>query len=335
MLTAILFIVMILILVIPHELGHLIVAKLCDVQVNEFSVGMGPLLFQKQKGDTLYSFRLFPIGGYCAMEGEDEEKTDNPRSFNNKKPLQKIAILVAGVVMNVLIAILIFTICMMIRTVPTNEIASITPNSPAETAGITSGQRLIQVDNVKSSDWSVLSQAISEYEAGDILELTVAKDGVEHTYFITPEYSEENQRYLIGITMKSTRNPIDCTRYGIRTAWAMNTALLQSFKMLFQGQVSTDDMAGPVGIVKLVDDAKDVGFMNYMLLLGLMSLNLAIINILPFPALDGGRILFVIIRRFTGNAISDNAEAIIHFIGMMALFALIIYLTFNDIMKLF
>ncbi len=326
---------MIFILVIPHELGHLIVAKLCGVQVNEFSVGMGPLLFQKQKGETVYSFRLLPIGGYCAMEGEDEGDPDNPRAFINKKPLQKIAILVAGVVMNVLIAVLIFTICMMIRTVPTNEIASVQPGSAAEEVGLCEGQRLISVDNTKSTDWAVLSEAFSQYQEGDIIELTVSKDGEKHTYFLTPKYNEEEQRYIVGIVMKSTRNPIDCTRYGVRTAWTMNVALLESFKMLFQGQVSKDDVAGPVGIVKLVDDAKDVGFMNYMLLLGLMSLNLAIINILPFPALDGGRILFVIIRKLTGNVISDKVEAIIHLIGMAALILLIIFLTFNDIMKLF
>ena len=333
MVTAILFIVMLLILVIPHEFGHLIVAKLCGVQVNEFSMGMGPLIFQKKKGETTYSLRLLPIGGYCAMEGEDED-TGNPRAFNNKSPLQKIAILCAGVVMNVILAILIFTICMMIRTVPTNEIEVVTPGSAAQEAGVEAGYRLISVNGVESTDWVVLSYEISKNQ-GELMEVVVSKDGDRKTFFLTPKYDEEQQRYLIGVQAKSTRSPFTCTKYGIRTAWNMNIVLLQSFKMLFTGQVSKDDVAGPVGLVKVVNDAQSAGFLTYLMLLGLMSLNLAIINILPFPALDGGRILFVILRALTGDAISDKVEAGFHFAGMMILIGLIIFITINDISNLF
>ena len=141
--TAILFVVMLLVLIIPHEWGHLIVAKLCGVRVNEFSVGMGPLLFKKQKGETQYSVRLLPLGGYCSLEGE-EEAVDDPRSYSSKTPLQKIAILLAGVTMNIIIAILAMTLAYAISGIPSNTLSAVTPDSPAAEEGVQEGEKIIE-----------------------------------------------------------------------------------------------------------------------------------------------------------------------------------------------
>lgn len=331
--TAILFVLMLLILVIPHEFGHMIVAKLCGVQVNEFSVGMGPLIYQKQKGETMYSVRLLPLGGYCAMEGEDEESS-NPRAFNNKKASQKIAILLAGVVMNVLIAILVCTITFTIIGVPLNKIDTVAPESPAAVAGLESGDKILAVDGNKVKRWNETVSYISTCSKGDKIEMTVKRDGGQQTLFIEPEFNEEEQRCTIGVTAMTSKSPIATVPYGVYYTKQLNRVMIDSFKMLFSGKASKDDVAGPVGLVKIVDQTK-TDFTSYLLLLALVSLNLAIFNILPFPALDGGRILFVLIRLVTGNAISDETEGLIHTLGMLLLLGLFVLITINDVMHLF
>ena len=143
---------MLLVLVIPHEWGHMIVAKLCGVKVNEFSVGMGPLLFQRQKGETMYSVRALPLGGFCSMEGE-EEAVDSPTSYSSKTNLQKVAILLAGVTMNVLIAVLVSIIVVAITGFPSNTLEEVTQGSPAEKAGLMAGDKIVEIDGTAVKDW--------------------------------------------------------------------------------------------------------------------------------------------------------------------------------------
>ncbi|MDD5823812.1 MAG: RIP metalloprotease RseP [Firmicutes bacterium] len=331
--TAVLFVLMLLILVIPHEFGHMIVAKMCGVQVNEFSVGMGPLIYQKQKGETMYSIRLLPLGGFCAMEGEDED-SDNPRAFNNKTAAQKIAILLAGVFMNVVIAILVCIITFTAAGIAVNTIDTVADGSPAAVAGLEAGDKIIEVDGQKVSRWSDTVLAIAEYQEGDKLEMTVQRDNQLKTVFIVPEFNEEVQRYTIGITAGVSHNIIQTVPYGVYYTKQLNKVMIESFKMLFTGKVSKDELSGPVGLVKIVDQTK-ANYTSYLLLLALVSLNLAIFNILPFPALDGGRILFVLIRLVTGNAISDEMEGTVHTIGMLLLLGLFVFITFNDILNFF
>ena len=334
MLTAVLFVLMMLVLVIPHEFGHFIVAKLCDVKVNEFSVGMGPLIFKKQKGETQYSVRLLPLGGFCAMEGEDEE-SDNPRAFNNKSAWQKTAILLAGVTMNVIIAILVLTISYEITGVPTNTLSEVNKGYPAQIAGIEAGDKVIEIDGVATRSWTDVTEQIGKYQEGDKLEIVVKRDGAIKTYELTPQYDEERESYLIGIVAGSTRNPLACVKYGAVSTWNLNLIMIEGIKSLFDNGIHAGDVSGPVGIVKIVDETKDYGFSSYLMLLALVSLNLALINILPFPALDGGRILFVIIRAITGNAISDELEGKFHAAGLIILLMLFVLVTIGDIKSLF
>lgn len=334
MITAILFVVMLLVLIIPHELGHMIVAKLCGVQVNEFSVGMGPLIYQKQKGETMYSVRLLPLGGFCQMEGEDEE-SENPRAFNNKKPSQKIAVLLAGVMMNVLLAILIVFGVLTASGIPTTTLDQVQKGSPAYEAGLREGDKIVAIDGNETKTWSEVVMAITEFHEGDTLEISTIRDGNSQLRFVTPSYNEETERYTIGVVAGVTKNPAKVLPYSLQYTKNMNSAVIQSFMMLFRGELSKDDVSGPVGMVKVVDQTRSYGATSYLLLLAFISLNLAIFNILPFPALDGGRILFVIIRMITGKAISDELEGTIHAIGMIILIGFFIFVTCNDVIKLF
>lgn len=329
--TAIYAIVLFVLLIFPHELGHFIVAKAVGVKVNEFAFGMGPALFQREKGETLYSIRLIPIGGYCAMEGENEE-SDNPRSFNNKPGWAKISVLVAGAAMNVLIAILALTIVAGVAGSATTTIDAVDEGGPAYVAGIQAGDKVLYMNDTQIKDWSQVGATIAE--SPEKVAVTVERNGEELTVDAIPKQAEDG-RYVIGITAKVSHDPAQALVNGVKSTWNMTIMMFQSLYMLISGDVPASDIAGPVGIVSMVSDTTSYGWYYFVSLVALMSINLAIINLLPFPALDGGRILFVLIRKITGKMISDDLEGKIHMIGMVLLLVLMIFATGNDIVRLF
>ena len=332
--TAILFVLMLLVLIIPHEWGHMIVAKLCGVKVNEFSVGMGPLIFKKQKGETQYSVRLLPLGGFCAMEGE-ETSSDDPRSYSSKTNLQKVAILLAGVTMNVLIAIIVVSIAFCISGVPSTTLGSITPGSPAELAGLQAGDKIVAVDGQKTPEWNDVIEVIDGYHAGDRIEIEYRRDGKTMEAFVTPEYNKEEQRYMVGIVAGISRNPAICLKQGVTYTWEINKMMLGAFQSMIKGGVSKDDVAGPVGLVRVVNQSASYGITSYLMLLALVSLNLALFNVLPIPGLDGGKIFFIILKVISGGRINDDMEYKATIVGMAILLALFVFVTYNDIMNIF
>ena len=325
---------MMLVLVIPHEWGHMTVARWCGVKINEFSVGMGPLIFKKKKGDTQYSLRLLPLGGYCAMEGE-EESVDSPTSYSSKSNLQKIAILLAGVTMNIIIAVIAVTMSLCIAGVVTNSLDAVTPGSPADKAGLMAGDTIIAINGEKTGTWEKVVEGISSYKEGETLEITYKRGSGSDTVSVTPEYSDEAGGYMIGITAATSRNFWKCASLGPATTWDLLKALIDGFKMLFTGRVSRNDVAGPVGLVKIVDTAADYGVAPYLMLLAIVSLNLAIFNLIPIPGLDGGKIFFILLKIISGGRINDDMEYKATVIGMAVLLVLFALITMNDVMNLF
>ena len=325
---------MLLVLVIPHEWGHMTVARWCGVKIKEFSVGMGPLIFKKQKGDTQYSLRLLPLGGYCAMEGE-EETVDSPDSYSSKSNLQKIAILLAGVTMNVIIAVLAVTISLCLTGVVTNSIESVVPGSPAEAAGLQAGDTIVAINGEKTGTWDKVVEGISSYKEGETLEITYRRGKETGNASVTPEYSDDTGGYIIGITAGTTKNFWTCVRLGPVTTWELNKSLIEGFKMIFTGRVGRNDIAGPVGLVKIVDTAADYGIAPYLMLLAIVSLNLAIFNLIPIPGLDGGKIFFILLKIISGGRINDDMEYKATVIGMVVLLTLFVLITLNDVMNLF
>jgi regulator of sigma E protease len=334
LLTAILTVVLFCVMIIPHELGHFVAAKAVGVQVNEFSMGMGPLLFQRQKGETLYSVRLLPIGGYCAMEGEDEA-CSNPRAFGNRKWWEKILVLVAGAAMNVLTALLVMIITVTAIGIPNNSLGTVTADMPAAKAGLQTGDVITAVNGTETSSWNDVVNAISDAKEGEALSITYERDQQSKTISVTPTYSEEDQRYVVGITCGRSHNLWGGIRYGAIGTWNLNKLMFQSFGMLLTGGVGADDITGPVGMVSLVNQTQSIGATSYMYLVALVCLNLAFINLLPLPALDGGRIVMVLIRKITGSWITDNIEGKIHLAGMLLLLGIFVMVTWNDIVRLF
>ncbi len=338
--TVVLAILLFCIMIFPHELGHFIAAKKMGVKVNEFAFGMGPTLWKKQKGETLYAIRLLPVGGFCAMEGEDEDTGDS-RSFMAKKPWQKIVILMAGSFMNMISAILVMAIILGVAGFTTNTIGKVSEGSSAAAAGLKSGDKIIAIDGQDISSWSDIVVNIPASE--DTIEVTVKRKGTTQTVEVTPQLQQTvdedgeviSESYVIGITSKISHSPIKAITNGAKATWNIVKLMFQSLAMLFTGQADVNDLTGPVGMVEMVSEATQIGLWYYGFLVALICVNLAIINMLPFPALDGGRILFVLFTVITGRKVSEKAEGIIHMIGLALLLTLMIYVTFNDVIRIF
>ena len=322
-------VIMFCLLIFIHELGHFVVAKACGVKVNEFALGMGPAIFKKQKGETLYALRIIPIGGYCAMEGEDEESEDE-RAFNNKKAWQKALIVVAGAAMNFILCVVILIGISTYSGTATTTIGQLTEGGPAQQAGIQEGDRIVAVEEQQIEDWSQLVTAITEAE-GETITIQLERQG--QTLTVESQLIEQDGRQIIGIIPERDHGFLLGIKNGFKATGTMTVTMVDTFRMLFTGEVGVDELSGPVGIVYVVNDTAQYGFVYLFYLTALISLNLAIVNMLPLPALDGGRLIFIIIRKITGKAVSDELEGKIHFAGIILLFALMIYVTWNDIIR--
>lgn len=332
MLTAIYGIIIFFMLIFPHELGHFISAKLCGIRVNEFALGMGPTLWKKKKGETKYSLRLFPVGGFCAMEGEDES-SDDERAFDNKPVWQRLIVLVAGSFMNLLIAVIIM-ICLTFYTgVATTTVDNVIEGSPAYEAGLQHGDEILKVNGKDFNKWEDLRTFLAESE-DDIVEIEFLRNGEKMTAESGIMKSEDGRK-VIGITSLSSHGFFKCIGGGLYNSFYMIKTLGDAFRRIFTGQVGMNELGGPVAIVKVAGDAGKAGIASFLYLASFISLNLALFNMFPLPALDGGRVVFLIIRKITGKAITKEIEGKVHFVGLLLLFALMIYVTWNDIMRLF
>jgi regulator of sigma E protease len=343
-------------LIFVHELGHLITAKSVGIKVKEFAVGMGPRLWSFERGETRYSIRPFPIGGFCAMEGEDEE-SDDPRAFNNRPVPARALVLVAGSGMNILLAILMLSVLIFVNGEPQARVNTLTAASPAAAAGLRVGDEILAVNGAEVSSWTEVSDRLAKAVEGTpprgadsadsadagagsgsvsapSVELRVRHDDGSEQTVSTRMYEDEGGTYRVGITPVMARSPGFFFRsfaLGGEMTVGMGKMMYNVLGDLFTGKAGIDQLTGPVGIVKAVGDTAKVGGSYVIELAALISLNLGIVNLLPLPALDGGRILFLVIRLFTGRRVSDALEARIHTIGILALFALMGYITLIDV----
>lgn len=329
MLTAISAIFVFFLVVVFHELGHFSIAKLVGIKVNEFSIGMGPRLAKLGEGETEYSIRLLPIGGYVKMEGEDGE-SDDKRSFNNKPVFARIAVLAAGAIMNFVLAIIIFSIILYITGTPTTIISETIDNSPAYEAGIIEGDKIIAINDNKTQSWDAIVNEINKSTKNEI-KVTVLRNSKVREFYIKPII--ENNRLLIGIVPKTEKSLYWAIKGGMQKTVFIIGLMFEFFKMLFQGNVTSNDIAGPVGIIHLVGEAAKFGFLDVLYITGFISVNLGFFNLLPIPALDGSRILFSFIELFRGKPINPEKEGFIHFVGFIFLIILMILVTYKDFIK--
>lgn len=330
MLTALSFILVFGLIVFVHELGHFLTARLNDVKIHEFSIGMGPVVLKKQGPETLYALRLLPIGGYVRMEGEDETSED-PRSFTNKKPIQRFFVLVAGATMNFVLALVLLIIIMVGMGAPSNIIGGIIPDHPAYEAGLQENDKIIEINGVKVSSWENVIDQINASN-GNIMNIVVERDGELAVFSVNPISSSDGS-YKIGIQTKVTMQ----VNRAIPMAWSQFKAFFTDIFKFFVQLGSRDvqgELMGPVGLVSVIGQASRQGIWNLLFLAAYISVNLGIVNLLPFPALDGGRIVFIIIEMIMGKPISREKEGMVHFVGIVLLMTLMVFLVYNDIQRL-
>lgn len=331
MITAIAAVFVFLMVILFHEFGHFIIAKKVGIKVNEFSIGMGPKIFQKEKGETKYSIRLLPIGGYVSMEGEDES-SDDPRSFNNVSALSRVAVVAAGAIMNFVLAIIVFSMVSFSLGMQTTTILETIENSPAEQVGIQAGDTIIGINDMDTKNWDSMVNEINKAKPDEEMKVSILRNGEKIDFTLLPEVTEENIT-IIGIRPVVEKSITSSIKGGFQKTGFMLKLMFEFVKMLFKGKVSTKDLSGPVGVIYTIGEAAKYGFINLLYLMGFISVNLGFFNLLPIPALDGSRIIFLFVEIIRGKPIDPEKEGFIHFVGFVLLIGLMIAVTYSDIIR--
>jgi regulator of sigma E protease len=333
-------------LVTIHEFGHFIVAKKCGVHIYEFSIGMGPLLWKHMGKDKIqYSIRALPIGGYVQMAGEVEEddtKVKKEDFMCNKPWWQRILILCAGVFNNFVLALILLFVLALIWGGSTNTpiIYAVQEGSPMEAAGAKADDLILSVNNNKVSTWDK-AQLLLLMNSKDNAYSVVVKhsDNTIETLSVTPNITKDdkgNETKTFGIQIKSeaTHGFTSAVKYAFQKFGSVYDSMVTVIGGLFTGKLSLKSLSGPVGIYTVVGESAAMGIAQVIYLIAFLSLNLGFVNLLPFPAFDGGHVVFVLIELIMGKPVNKKIEAGFHMVGFILIFALMIIVTIQDIMRL-
>lgn len=319
-------------IVIIHELGHFTLAKLNGVKVEQFSLGMGPKLLGVKFGETEYLIKALPIGGYVKMLG-DEGSSNDTRAFNNKKPLQKLSIVAAGPIMNIILAIVLFAVVGGVKGFVTTTLSGVIPNQPADIAGLKAGDTIKKVNGHKVLMWQDLGVQITS-AAGKSVSVTIDRAGEAKTIMLTPVKDEKENRLIIGVYPGEVKNPtfFQAIDYSLKESQSLTMMTFDFFKNLIKGKVSKNDVGGPISVIKVTSEAAKNGIFTLMFIGGFLSIQLGIFNIIPFPALDGGYIIIFLFELITGKKVDENKVGFVNYIGFAILMGLMILVTVKDIL---
>ncbi len=352
------------VLVTIHEYGHFIVAKKSGILVEEFAIGMGPKLVGVQKGETLYTIRVFPLGGFCKMygemeEGEEEEKsfdiTKAGRSFLEQSILVRFLVIFAGPFMNFVLAFVLLLVLTMTSYVATPVLQQIVPESVAEEVGLQVGDEILRVDGKKIRIYDQLQMAILQSN-GETMVFEILRDGIVIEQALTPRYDAERGSYLVGISPEIkmgifVNNEIDgqqaslweTIEYTYYSMWNYIKMTAQGLMQVFTFTADPEDYGGPITIIQTVGESYEAGLsysfwaamQNLMQIGAILSANLGVMNLFPIPALDGGRLLFIGIEAVRRKPMDIELEAKVNMVGIMFIMGLMVFVLFGDIMKLF
>ena len=357
--TVLLFIAILAILILVHEFGHFFAAKKSGVKVEEFGLGFPPRVFGVKRGETIYSINLLPIGGFVKIYGEDGEKKDDPRSFASKSIRLRSLIVGAGVLMNILLAIVIFSIghgvglpqvingqenIANIKNVQV-RITDVSANSPAESAGFQLGDSIMGMELGADTLTDVKNiedvQGFTSRHLGEEITISIARGNEILKRNLVPRSDPPQGEGAIGIAMLKT-GEVSYPFYiaplkGVESTFFVTVATLKAFGGIISDFATSGtlrgDLSGPVGIAVMTGQVQKMGFIFLLQFMALISINLAIINTLPFPALDGGRLLFFAIEKVKGSPVNQKYEKIAHTVGFALLILLMIAITFRDVGK--
>ena len=320
-------------LIFIHEGGHFIAARLSKVKVEEFSIGFGPKIFKKKGKETEYSISLFPFGGYVKMTGENE-RSDDPCSFNNAKILNRIFIVSAGAIVNIVFGTLIYFILSMSSGYNiSTTVSKILPEAEQNIPLVEVGDKILKINNTNIRLKSDIAKALEDYVPGTELSIVLERNGDEVSVKGKPtEYQDDF--YILGIEVALEKGSLkDKLYYSFWETTDFVSSIGDSLVMLFTGKIGIKQMTGPVGISEIV--VKSNGIYDFVYLLCLVSLSLGVTNLLPIPALDGGRLVLLIIEGIRGKALKEEIELGIQSLGFTLLILFALYVTYNDILRIF
>lgn len=345
--TLILFILILGIIVFIHELGHFFWAKLSGVYCYEFSLGFGPKLFSfKRKNDeTTYSIRLIPVGGYVAMAGEevdDDEKVPKSKKLYNKPWYKKLIIVLAGVINNFILAFVVFFIMALIYGSYTTKpiIGAVAQNSAAEKAGIKTGDKILKINGKKTRTWDdvTLTLVLSNNEKKQTF--LIETEGKTRKIKFKPtkiigDDGKETYAYGMGLSDTKYHGFKNAVSYSVSKFGSTFNSMIVTIKALITGKVGLNSLSGPVGIYSVVGQQRKAGLSGLLYLLAYLSINVGFINLLPFPAFDGYRGVITIFEAITKKRVNPKLDAVVNNVGLFLLFALMIYITIKDVIRLF
>lgn len=326
-----------LLLIIIHEFGHFIAAKLLGVKVNEFAVGFGPKLFSVKGKETKYSFNLIPLGGFCAMEGEDSTSGDN-RAFCNKSAWRRFVIVVMGAIFNLLLGLIIVAIILApSKAFATTKIAAFSENAVSQSTGLQVDDEILEVDGRRIFTTYDLSYAFTNVSNGKV-DIFVERDGekkllqdvtfnsekAEGMTYLSVDFQVYGQKKTVGSYLKQT----------VKTSISYCAVIWRSFIDMLSGKYGLSSVSGPVGVTVAVANAAKENLMNILPIMALITINLGIFNLLPIPALDGGRLMFILFEMIFRKPVPQKYESAVHAAGFVLLFAFMILIAAKDIWSL-
>ena len=329
-----------------HELGHFLLAKASGIRVNEFALGMGPRLFGFQKGETQYALRLLPIGGYCAMEGEDEESGD-PRAFGSKPVWKRFLVVAAGGVFNIVLGFFLMLIVLAQQDVfATTQISQFTEGSALQAAGAQVGDRIVEIDGYAVYTDRDLSFALALADPAAV-SLTVKRDGqrVDLGTFALRAQTLEDGAQAVALDFYVEPEPVTALGLLRRSAadtFSMARMVIETLKGMATGRFGLNDVAGPIGTAQAIGQAATAGLetgfgqavLNIVLMIVMITVNLGIVNLLPLPALDGGRLLFLLWEGVTRRPVPPKYEGYVHAAGFLLLIGLMVVIAANDVLRI-
>lgn len=333
-------------MIMIHELGHFLMAKKAGIKVLEFSFGFGPKLLGYQGRETLYAWRLVPLGGFVRMYGMDAEvdehgveriaPADDKHSFMNKTVWQRMAVIAAGPVMNFVLAAVLFVIMGIPTMSPDSTVGSLLKGKPAEKAGIMAGDRIMAIDNVPIADWTALTEAIHA-KPEQAVTIKLQRGGQQQTVQITTEKDPQTNFGIIGIypTVVYKHLPVGETlKFGLTQTLSFTRSIVVALAQMITRQIPAD-LGGPVAIGNAIGEAAQQGWHETLGLTGMLSIQLGLLNLFPIPALDGSRLVFLLVEGIRRKPLNPEKENLVHLVGFVLLLALMLAVTYHDIVSLF
>ena len=338
--SAVFVIFVFVLLILPHEIGHFLMAKICGMKVDRFSFGLGPRLWGFKRGETEYRISAIPFGGYVKIAGMEPGDEHSERGFR-KQPLgRRVLVLVAGSVSNYLVAVILLALTFMIGFYTFNLeeaiIGEVSEGSPAASSGLSPGDRIIEINDESIDSWEDLASSIKNSEE-EILELKIQRNDRIFDMKVRPVFYPEAGRKMVGISpvrVLKREDPITSLAKGAQEAFVLTRAIFFAIWGMITGEVPIVGVRGPVGIAQFVGESVRMGVSSFLIVTALLSINIGLLNLFPIPALDGGRLLFLLVEGIRGKPLDLKKEELVHYIGFLILISLLFLVTYQDVVRL-